>query len=46
MAMTRLLTLPVRSRTFRSRPPAFCSIFFIVRVNTRAPSFSNPLSVG
>jgi hypothetical protein len=28
----------MRSRTLRFSPPAFCSIFFIVRLSTRVPS--------
>src|SRR6266700_2458341 len=46
IAITRLVTLRIRSRTFRFSPPALCSIFFMARVRTRAPSFSKPLSVG
>src|SRR5215831_4384345 len=37
MAITRLRTLRVRSRTLRFSPPALPAIFFMVRVNTRAP---------
>jgi len=46
MAITRLVTVRIRLRTFFLRLPAFASICFMVRVSTRAPSFSKPLSVG
>src|SRR5437879_6459147 len=46
MAITFLVTLRIRLRTFRLSPPTFWSIFFMIRLSTRAPSFSNPLSFG
>jgi hypothetical protein len=48
MAITRLVTLRIRLRTFFFRPPVFCSICFIVRVrvSTRVPSCKRLLSVG
>ena len=46
IASTRLRMLRMRSRTLRFRPPDLDSIFFIVRVSTRAPSPNKLLMVG
>jgi hypothetical protein len=46
IARTRLFTLRVRSRTFRFNFPACFSIFFMVRVSTRAPAPNKLESVG
>jgi hypothetical protein len=45
-AITRFFTVCIRSRIFFPNPPLLASIFFIVRVKTRAPSPSKLLSVG
>ena len=46
IAITRWFTLRIRLPTLFFKLPAFFSICFMVRVSTRAPSFSSPLSVG
>jgi hypothetical protein len=46
MAITRLVTLRIRLRTFFFSPPVLPSILFMVLVSVRAPSFNKPLSVG
>src|SRR6266581_2995196 len=46
MAITFFFTLRIRFRTRRFHPSTAPSIFFIVRVSTRAPSPSKLLSVG
>jgi len=46
IAITRLLTVRIRLRTFFFSLPTVPSIRCMVRVSTRAPSFNKPLSVG